>query len=146
MAQRKKNLIQQIREIKEEIKIPSSSQIPTGDFSYLTRKLTEFPVLVKNPTPNSFYPILASLAHANQLDLQYCSFAKTTELFSVGVISEEFLGKIAEICESWNFACYIYHQKKFATHHWPTNYKDLDILKFLGYIPVRPVLILGFFK
>jgi hypothetical protein len=143
----KKSLaVQRIKEIHEEVKANTPTQISNGDFSYLTGKLTEFPVSVKNPTPTSFYPVLASLAHANQLDLQYRSFAKTTDLFSIGVISDEFLGKIAEICSSWDFGCYIFHQGKMATHHWPVEYKDLDILKLLGYTPVRPVLLLGFFR
>lgn len=146
MPPRKKTAtIQKIKEIYQEAKA-SLTQDPTGDFSYLTRKMTTFPLIVKSPTPDSFYPLLASLAHANRLDLQYRSFSTRSETLSVGLIPDEFLGKIAEICGNWNFAVYLYYQGKFASHHWPLEYKNLDVPKLLGYDPVRPVLLIGFFK
>jgi hypothetical protein len=145
MSPRKREEIKQrVDKIPEDTKVVSSNSI--GNFSHLTGNLTNFPLIVKNPTPKDFYPLLASLAHANQLDLHYRSLSPTKDLISIGSISKDFLDKIAEIYKSSNFGCYLYYQNKYAASKWPFTYKNLDIPNLLGYIPIRPVVILGFFS
>jgi hypothetical protein len=140
---RREEIKQKVDVIPENIK--SNISYTIGNFSYLTNNLTQFPVIVKNPTPKDFYPLLASLAHANQLDLHYRRLYPTKDTITIGCISKTFLDKIAEIYKSTNFGCYLYHQEKYAINQWPLKYKGLDIPKLIGYVPVRPVLILGFF-
>lgn len=142
MARKKDIPDQAIEDLTEEV-ISELEQDPTGDFSHLTADLTIFPYL-PSPTQKNYYPLLASLAHANHLDLQYRTLPSSEELLTIGEISESFLNKISEICKA-SFGCYLYHHGKVACYQWPAEYKDLDILKLLGYTPVRPVIILGFY-